>query len=265
MEFTMRLVSVSAFPVVAMALALPATAQTYEEHMVLGDSLYEAMKPAESLEHFRAAYFASPESYEALWKFARSQIDVAKQLRNSDEREKSDSLYWVARLYADQAVRLDSLGAEGHFILSNALGRVSRSKGGKERVQYGKEIYNESARALELDPNHAGAHHILGAWHAEIRRLSGVTRFVAKTLLGGGFMDMASWDSAVVHLEQSIELEPTYIFHRLELAQVLIDIGRYGEAQEQLSQVLSLPVTDVDDPVHKETAAALLEEIRDKN
>ena len=260
----MRLVSVAAFPAAAMGLAIPATAQTYEEHMTLGDSLYEAMKPAESLEHFRAAYFSNPESYEALWKFARSQIDVAKQLRSSDDREQSDSLYWVAKLYADQAVRLDSLGAQGHFMLSNALGRVSRSKGGKERVQYAREIYDESARALELDRNHAGAHHILGAWHAEVRRLSGVTRFFAKTLLGGGFMDMASWDSAVVHLERSIELEPAYIFHRLELAEVLIDVGRYGEAQEQLTQVLSLPVADVDDPVHKETAAALLEEIRRK-
>ncbi|KPJ96433.1 MAG: hypothetical protein AMS18_00830 [Gemmatimonas sp. SG8_17] len=261
----MRLVSVSVLPIVVTVLAIPATAQTYDEHMASGDSLYEAMKPAESLEHFRAAYFANPESYEALWKFARSQIDVAKQLKDSNDREKSDSLYWVARLYADQAVRLDSLGAEGHFMLANALGRVSRSKGGKERVQYGREIYDESARALELDPNHPGAHHILGAWHAEIRRLSGVTRFVAKTLLGGGFMEMASWDSAVVHLERSIELEPDYIFHRLELAQVLVDLGRYEEAQEQLGQVVRLPVTDVDDPVHKETAAVLLEQLRNRN
>ncbi len=261
----MRLVSASAVHVAVTVLVSPATAQTYAEHMALGDSLYEAMKPAESLEHFRAAYFANPESYEALWKFARSQIDVAKQLRDGSDREKSDSLYWVARLYADQAVRLDSLGAEGHFMLSNALGRVSRTKGGKERVQYAKEIYNESAKALELDSGHAGAHHILGAWHAEIRRLSGVTRFFAKTLLGGGFMDMASWDSAVVHLEQSIALEPDYIFHRLELAEVLIDLERYEVAREQLRQVLSLPVADVDDPVHKETAAALLEEIRNKS
>jgi FimV-like protein len=144
------------------------------------------------------------------------------------------------------------------------LGRLSRTKGGKERVRFGKEIYDEAALALKLDPQHDGAEHVLGAWHAEVKRLSGITKFFAKTFLGGGYMGIASWDSAVVHLEAAVRIKPVHIFHRLELAEVYIDIEDYPKARDQLDEVTVLPISDVGDPRHKETAARLLEEIREK-
>jgi regulator of sirC expression with transglutaminase-like and TPR domain len=118
---------------------------------------------------------------------------------------------------------------------------------------------------VQLDSLHDGAYHVLGAWHAEIKRLSGITKFFAKTFLGGGFMGMASWDSAVVHLERSVELKPEYIYHRLELAEVYLDLEQYAMAREQLERLLTLPNGDVLDPMHKETATRLLDEIKDKS
>jgi len=235
--------------------------QTFSKHIALGDSAYQALDPAGALEQYRAAHLANPQNYEAIWKFARSQVDVAKQLVGDSYEEIRDSLYSVAVAMAEGAVYLDSLDAEGHAILAAAIGRLSRTKSGKERVRYGREIYDEAAKALELNPEHDGAHHVLGAWHAEIKRLSGITRFFAKTFMGGGFMDRASRDSAVAHLTLATEIKPEYLFHHLELAEVLIDLERYAEARQQLQIVLDSPVADVDDPVHKDTAAGLLEEI----
>ena len=149
-------------------------------------------------------------------------------------------------------------------MVANALGRISRTKGGKERVRFARQIYNSAAKTVELDPEHDGGYHVLGAWHAEIMRLSGVERFFAKTFLGGGFMGIASWDSAVVHLERSVEFRPDYVFHRLELAEILIDLKRYAKAREQLERIADLPENDILDPRHKEKAAHLLDEIRDK-
>lgn len=244
--------------------AMPIQAQTYEELMARGDSLTDALAVSEALEAYRAAY-RQRQTYVAMWKFAQAQVDVAKRLVDDRFEDQRDSLYGVARIYAEAAIRSDSTDPEAHFILSEALGRLSRTRGGRERVRFAREIYDEAAKAIALDPAHAGAHHVIGAWHAEIMRLSGMTKFFARTFLGAGFMGRASWDSAIVHLKRSVELEPDYLFHRLELAQILVDRERYAEARDQLQRVLSLPPTsDVLDAQNQEEAARLLEEIREK-
>jgi tetratricopeptide (TPR) repeat protein len=247
----------------AVTLAQAAPAQTIAHHVAVGDSLYDAMKPAEAREQYRAALFIDAANYEALWKFARAQVDVAKQLVADQDRELREELYNDAWIYAAEAVRVDSTGADGHFMLAQVLGRLSRTKGGKDRVRFGRQIYDAAALALRLDSLHDGAHHVMGAWHAEVKRLSGITKFFAKTFLGGGFLSRASWDSAVVHLERAVQIRPDYIYHRLELAEVYLDLEDYARARDQLQRLLELPTTDVMDSRHKETAARLLEEVGD--
>jgi tetratricopeptide (TPR) repeat protein len=247
--------------VLTRALTAQTTAPSYAELIQRGDSLTDALEPVEALEAYRAAYLTD-QRYEAMWKFAGAQVDVAKQLHGKDQRALRDSLYGVARLYAEAAVRADSLDAEGHFMVANALGRLSRTRGGKERVRFAEIIYDEATRAIELDPTHDGAHHVLGAWHAEVKRLSGMTKFFAKMFFGAGFLDRASWDSSVVHLERAVELRPEYLYHRLELAQVYAELGRVSDARAQLEALLRLtPTSDAADPEYQEEARTLLAEL----
>jgi hypothetical protein len=239
-------------------IALAVLAQTsVAEHLARGDSLAHALRPDAALVEYQAALRLDSLSYGALWRAADATVDVAKQLPDS-LRTRRDSLYLVARGYGERAIQTDSLGADGHFEVAQALGRWARTRGGRERVRYGRVIYDEAARALALDPRHDGAHHVLGAWHAEVERLSPFTRFIAKALLGGGFLGRASWDSATVHLEQAVALRPEFIFHRLELAQAYLDRHRDGAAREQLERIATLPVGDVLDPVYQAEAARLL-------
>ncbi len=239
------------------ALVPRAGAQTVAQHVARGDSLSAALQPESALVEFRQALATDSAFYPALWKAAGATIDVAKQLPDPS-RARRDSLYLAARAYAEAAIRADSLDAEGHFELAQALGRYARTRGGRERVRYGRVIYDEAARAVALDPRHDGAHHVLGAWHAEVKRLPGLTRFVARMLLGAGFLSRAGWDSATTHLEQAVALRPDFIYHRLELAQIYLDRNRVGAAREQLERIATLPVRDVMDPEYREEAARLL-------
>ena len=254
-------------PLMALAaLVSPLAAQTAAEHIALGDSATNAIQPAVALRHFQAALGVDSMSYEANWKAARAIADVAKQIEgNADSlKKRRDSLYTVGRSFAERAVRADSMGADGHYALAMVLGRLSRTKGSKERVRYAKLIYDEAARAVALNPNHDGAHHVLGAWHAEVKRLSGIQRFFAKALFGGGFMSIAAWDSAVVHLERAVALNQQHIYHRLELAEVYSDLEQYSKAREQLNIIPTLPIRDVLDAQYKEDAAALLADIKNE-
>jgi len=243
-----------------------AVAQSAAEHIAKGDSAYHAMHPGDAVRHFQAALAQDSTNYDASWKAARSLADVAKQLEgNADSlKKKRDSLYTVARGHAETAVRVNPQGADGHYALAMVIGRLSRTKGSKERVKFAKVIFDEATKAVELKPDHDGAHHVLGAWNAEVKRLSGFQRFFAKALFGGGFMSVASWDKAVEHLERAVAINPQHIYHRLELAEVYIDLDRYTKARALLESIPALPVGDVMDPRYKQEAAALLQEIRDK-
>ncbi len=116
-------------------------------------------------------------------------------------------------------------GPDGHFAVARALGRQALSVGGKKRIQFAKEVRAEALAALSNDPNHAGALHVMGVWNAEVMRLSGIERFIARNLLGGGILGTASWREAVRYMEESVAVEPKRIVHHLDLGKVYADIG----------------------------------------
>ncbi len=246
----------------SIVLALSFVAQNPVNHIALGDSA-GLMHPDVQLRHYQAALAADSLSYVANWKAARAIADVAKQIQgNADSlKRRRDSLYAVGRVYAERAIRADSTKADGHYVLAMVLGRLSRTKGSKERVRYAKIIYDEATRAVQIDSTHDNAHHVLGAWNAEVKRLSGFQRFFAKALYGGGFMDKATWDDAVRQLQTAVRLRPDHIYHRLELAEVYVDLGKYSLARVQLQAIATLPPVDVLDPQYKEDAAALFKDI----
>jgi len=274
----MRLV----IPLVALSvLSAPATAQlSAVEHLALGDSARAALQSERALRHYQAAIETieravgaqlqqvagvrspDPRYYEAQWKAAREIADVAKQLLGDSLKQRRDSLYSLGRTWAEGAIHADSTDANGHFALALVLGRLSRTRGGKERVRFAKIIHDEAQRAVQLDPRHDGAYHILGVWNAEVKRLSGITRFFAKTLFGAGFMDRANWDSAVVNMERAVALHPQHVYHRLELAGVYLDVDQLAQAIDQLQTIESLPVGDPMDPYYKRLAAAALADLR---
>lgn len=251
-------------PLAAQDTTTAAPADSAGALVARGDSLHEALAPAEALDAYEAALAVDPAHYVALWSAARSQVDVAKQLTGNGDSivARRDSMYGIAQRYAERAVAVDSNRADGWFALGLALGQRSRTKGGAERLEFARRIYEACARGLAIDSAHSGLHHVIGAWHAEVRRLSGFTRFIARNILGADFLGKAKWDSAAAHLERAVELDSGYIFHRLELARIYVDMERWEPAREQLRRIAALPPTsDVMDPVYKKEAAALLEEI----
>ncbi len=251
-------------PLVALLLTAPLAAQTAAEHIALGDSANPFLHPDVALRQYREALALDSLDFAENWKAARAMADIAKQLEGDSTKDRRDSLYSVGRMYAERALRIDSVHAEGHYVVALVLGRLSRTRGGKERVRFARIIYDEALRAVQIDSTLDGAWHVLGAWNAEVKRLSGFTRFFAKALFGAGFMDKANWDDAQRFLERAVAIRPQHVYHRLELAQVYVDVGKYSRAREQLTTIATLPTGDVMDPTYQRQAANLLADIRDK-
>jgi tetratricopeptide (TPR) repeat protein len=205
-----------------------------------------------------------PGSYEANWRLAHVLVDIGKVVPDSIADPARDSLYVLAESYARRAVAANPDQADGHFVLANAIGRVSLTKSKRERVDRAVEIRNEALKALGLDPEHAGAYHVLGRWHAEIQRLSSVQRFFARNFLGASIFDQATWDSAERYLRLAVQYDPDRIFHHLDLGEVYLDREKWAEARAEFEAVARLPVFEPMDVTYKRDAARRLAEIAER-
>jgi len=216
------------------------------------------MHPRQTADSLEAILARDSLNAAANWRAAIALVDVGKQTPDQQKDRVRDSLYRQAERYARRAVRLLPDDADAHFALALALGRVSLTLGTKQRVQYGKEIRENALRAIAINPRHDGAWHVMGRWNAEVERLSNLEEFFAKTVLGGKVLGEASWDEAIRCMRKAVELRPDYIFHRLDLAEMLIELKRPAEAKPELEAIQSLPIADSMDPVYRARASVLL-------
>jgi regulator of microtubule dynamics protein 3 len=234
-----------------------ALAQSAADHVTLGGAANEAHDPRTALLHYQAALEQDSMNYEANWRGAMTLLTLGEQLGSRSKNPERDSLYALAERYARHAVTADPAGADGHFALAAAVGQASLTMGKKDRIRRARTVRSEAIRALALNPRHDGAYHILGRWNAEIMRLSGFSRFFAKSFLGAGIFKEASWSKAIYNMEKAVELDPGRIYHHLELAEIYADRKRYRDAENQLRLVDSLPLREIMDSVYKRDAAGL--------
>jgi len=247
----------------ALALtALPALAQDLQGHLQAGDAARCRRNAEEALTHFQAALALDSMHYDALWRASRVFVDLGLQVPNA-QRARRDSLYAEGLALAQRAVNVNAQGADGHYMVAVATGRVALTKGARERVRYAGVVRESALRAIELDPRHGGAMHVMGRWNAEIQRLPGITKFFAKTFLGAAIFNQASWENAFTYFDQAIEVEPDNLYHHLDLAEALVDGHRGEEAIPHLERVAQLPLgCDPMDATYQQQAATLLERLR---
>lgn len=236
-----------------------AVAQSAAEHIALGDKDHAAMNAPGALQHYETAIKADPKSYEALWKAAREAVDVGEFNENAAER---DRLYTMAELYARRAAEANPGDAEGHFHLARSLGRKALSLGVRDRVKYAADIRTHALEALKLNPKHAGAEHVMGMWNYNIMRLSGMSRFMAKTFLGGKVFDSANWDDAQRYMEESVANEPDRLVHHLDLARVYAARGDKERARAQYEATIRGTATDFNDRHFQRQASEEIGEVR---
>jgi tetratricopeptide (TPR) repeat protein len=232
-------------------------AQTAAEHIVLGDRERAVLNAASALQHYQAAVQTDPNNAEALW---RASVEAVNLGEFDDQRR--DSLYQLGEQYARRAVQADPNSSMAHFALAKALGRRALSLGARERVKYAGEVRKEALESLKLDSLNAGALHVMGMWHANIMRLSGVTRFFAKNLLGGKTFGEANWKDAAGYLERAVTLEPDRIVHHLDLGAVYADRGEKAKAREQYELAMRLKRLEYNDKSYQAQAERALRDVR---
>ncbi len=230
-----------------------AGAQTAADHIALGDKEYVAMNASAALQHYEAAIQEDPRNYEALWKASRSAVDLGSFNLNDEKRALE---FKNAELYARRAVEVNPTDAEGHFNLARALGKNALTQGPRARIKYAGDVRTHALECLKINPKHAGCLHVMGMWNAEVMRLSGFTRMLARNFLGGKIFDSANWGDAKRYMEESVANEPDRIVHHVDLAGVYRDTGDKAKARSEWQIAMKLPNRDYNDRYYKAEADA---------
>ena len=236
-----------------MLLAASMAGAQANSNIALGDKEYVAMNAAAALQHYQAAMTEDPRNYEALWKASRSAVDLGSY---EADKEKRGLYFRNAELYARRAVEANPGDAEGHFNLARALGKNALSQGPKARIKYAGDVRTQALECLKINPRHAGCLHVMGMWNAEVMRLSGFTRMMAKNFLGGKIFGTANWAEARRYMEESVAAEPDRIVHHVDLAGVYKDIGEKAKARAEYEAAMKLPNRDYNDRRYKAEADA---------
>jgi len=146
------------------------------------------------------------------------------------------------------------------FALAAVLGMRADREGGRTKVKAASALHDELQVVLDLDPAHARARYMMGRLHAGVRRMNGITRWLATNLLGGATLKEASWELAEEHLRFAESTAPEVPDHHLQLARVYEDTDRYRLAAGEIEHVLAMPATS---PMELEARAEALQMLSD--
>ncbi|HXN07276.1 MAG TPA: hypothetical protein VN944_09465 [Nitrospiria bacterium] len=160
------------------------------------------------------------------------------------EKNEKFRFFQETEALARKAVEANPANPEGHFWLGVAYGRRGEVQGILKSLSLIEPIKHEMEEVLKINPNHAGAHHLLGVLYRKLPWFKG-----------------GSDKKSVEELKKSIELNRSNTLYRIDLAKTYLDMGKKEEALKELKEVAAIePVFDpVQARIDRSEASSLIE------
>lgn len=204
---------------------------------------------------------ASPNSHEIIWRIARAYAEKASRVEivNNQEAVPFRKEYFKRSLdYAEMAKKADSISPQGYFYTSIAMGGFIQYGTYKEMIKGSSVIKNNIEKAIELKTDHHRAMHVLGRWHFEVARLSSFVKFIANVFFEE--IPKGTYNEAAKSFRDAVKVRPLDI-HRLWLAKSYLKLKKEKDAISELEAILSAPLIEMNDSLHKEEAKRILNEL----
>jgi len=148
--------------------------------------------------------------------------------------------YAKAKSVAATAKKLNDNHAFAHYSYALALARENENAGTKAKIANAKEIKSECDKVIKLDPNEAGAYHVMGRWHRTFAGFSSFQKGMVNTFYGGTPKG-GSYKDALEMFQKAIKLEPWYMLHTYELAVTYHEMKNDEYAIKFLKKAMELP------------------------
>jgi thioredoxin-like negative regulator of GroEL len=119
---------------------------------------------------------------------------------------------------------LEERNAEAHYLYAANLGSAAQLKGVMASAWTVNQVTTHTRRALELNPNHPGALHMMGMLLDELPWIFGGDK-----------------TKALGYLKQAVMADPGYVHARLDLAKAYMKRNDADGARRELDAILVQP------------------------
>lgn len=225
------------------------TSELYKQALAVHESNY-----GESLSLFEKVLLADPDNTDALFEAAFLHTKIGKRAAKPEDRELH---YKTAMEMAERCLKLNATSAKSHFIMGVAYGRMSEIQTAKIRVENSRKIRSHCEKAIEIQPDLAGAWHILGKLHFRLSNMTMVEKAAAQVIYGG-LPPGSTTEVAISCYRKAVALRPDYLLYQLDLAAALHSTGKKEEAKSYFQQIVKAKGVTEDDVLYKTEAATQL-------
>jgi tetratricopeptide (TPR) repeat protein len=244
---------------ICLSISVSAYSQSIEDKLNKAIELQEQFNEDEALAAFYEVLRIDPNNIEALSRGSYMNALIGNRL---NKKEDQSVAFEKGVEMARKAVSINAKNTMAHFSLAVALGRQSLIADSEERLKNAKEIKKEAEIIIKLDPNHAGAHHILGKLNSEIADLSWY-KVAAAQMLYGGVPENCSYEKAEELINKAISLKDDYILYYLDAAINYERMDEEAKAIALLEKAKNLKPQTQDDPQRLIQINELLKELND--
>lgn len=210
------------------------------------DRLEALLNEKSAFDKFKEVLKIQPTNIYALNKCSELCSRIGKRQVNPKQR---DDYYAAAKTYAGIALKLSPNNSEANCVMAIALGRISLTSGGKERINNVKEIKKYADAAIKYDSNNYKAWHVLGRWNYEISTLNMFEKAAVKVLYGG--LPDASIKESIKAFEKARSLAAGFILNYYEMSKAYEKDDQMNKAVDAINTMLLLPDRTEDDQAIK--------------
>ncbi|XP_062501553.1 regulator of microtubule dynamics protein 1-like [Corticium candelabrum] len=224
-----------------------------EEIIRKADELEEAAEWHKQRE-FLAAHLDSSNP-DVLWRVCRA---IENVLGFPDvKKDAKKKMAYESFECAKKALELGPENSNCHQMYAVALSEIGEFEGSKAMINNLPTIKEHFQKAVELNPEDAMSHYLLGMWCFGVTDLSWIERKLASTLFGAP--PKSTFEEALESFKSGEEKKPGfYCDNRMMLGKTHMKLGHKDEAREWLKKALECPVRHPDDQKSQDEAKKLL-------
>lgn len=193
------------------------------------------------------------QSTQILWRIAQAYFDIGDQ---SEDKKIHKENFYPGFDAAKKAIALNPNNARANHWYATLIGKIGILEGTKQKITNSYEVKIYALKAIALDNNYDGTHHLMGRWHYEIASLSWAEKKIAGLIYST--LPEASLTEATGYFKKASMINPDEIRHQFWLGKTYLKMKETSKAAEAFRKVSSMKAYDNSDSNMQKEAKKLL-------